>query len=139
MLAPTTLVSGLTQPTDFRFLPDGRILIAQKGGTIQVANANGQLQSTPLITLPVDSTGTRGLLGIAVDPNFGTTGNNYVYAVRTLPNDAAGNTYERLSRITVTDPTAAVLTANPASEVVLVQGNQPGTADHFGGGLSFRP
>ena len=138
-LTPTTLVSGLTQPTDFRFLPDGRILIAQKGGAIQVANANGQLQSTLLITLPSDSTGTRGLLGIAVDPNFGTTGNNHVYAVRTLPKDGAGNTYEVLTRITVTDPTAAVLTASPASEVVLVQGIQPGTADHFGGGLSFRP
>ena len=34
----TTLVSGLTEPTDFRFLPDGRILIAQKTGAIQVAN-----------------------------------------------------------------------------------------------------
>ena len=67
----STLVSGLDQPTDFRFLPDGRILIAQKDGTIQVANASGELQSTPLITLPTDSTGTRGLLGIAVDPNYG--------------------------------------------------------------------
>ena len=133
----TTLVSGLTAPTDFRFLPDGRILIAQKGGTIQVANQNGQLQSTPLITLPVDSTATRGLLGIAVDPNYQTNG--YVYAAYTTADDSAGNTYERLSRITVTDPTAAVLTANPASETVLVQGNQPGTADHFGGGLSFGP
>ena len=44
-----------------------------------------------------------------------------------------------MTRITVTDPTAAVLTADPASEVVLVQGDQPGTADHFGGGLSFGP
>ena len=136
----TTLASGLTPATDFRFLPDGRILIAQKGGTIKVANANGQLQSTPLITLPTDSTGTRGLLGIAVDPTYGLPGgNNYVYAVRTLPRDASNNTYEVLTRITVTDPTAAVLTADPASEVVLVQGDQPGTADHFGGGLSFGP
>ena len=100
---PTTLVSGLNQPTDFRFLPDGRILIAEKGGTIKVANTDGELQSTPLITLPTDSTGTRGLLGIAVDPNYGGPGNNYVYAVRTLPTDAAGNTYEVLSRITVTE------------------------------------
>ena len=112
----------------------------KKGGTIKVANANGQLQSTPLITLPTDSAGTRGLLGIAVDPTYGLPGgNNYVYAVRTLPRDASNNTYEVLSRITVTDPTAAVLTADPASEVVLVQGDQPGTADHFGGGLSFGP
>ena len=56
----TTLVSGLDPTDGFRFLPDGRILIAQKGGAIQVANANGQLQSTPLITLPSDSTGRAG-------------------------------------------------------------------------------
>ncbi len=77
----TTLVSGLSAPIDFRFLPDGRILIAQKGGTIRVANADGQLQSTPLITLPTNSSGTRGLLGIAVDPDYANPqnpGNNYV-------------------------------------------------------------
>ena len=134
-------MSGLSAPIDFRFLPDGRILIAQKGGTIQVANADGQLQSTPLITLPTDSSGTRGLLGIAVDPDYGTNpGNNYVLRVRTLPKDASGNTYELLSRITVTEnATAGVLTANPASEFVLVRGNQPGSDDHFGGGLAFGP
>jgi aldose sugar dehydrogenase len=137
----STVVSGLSAPTDFRFLPDGRILIAEKGGAIQVANAqNGQLQSTPLITLPTDSTGTRGLLGIAVDPQYGTgTGNDYVYALRTLPPDAAGNTYEEVSRFTVADPTAAVLTVVPNSEQVLVLGNQPGTLDHFGGGIAFGP
>ncbi len=133
----TTVVSGLTSPTDFRFLPDGRTLIAQKGGTIQVASATGQLQSTPLITLPTDSTQGRGLWGIAVDPNYQTNG--YVYAAYTLPDDAAGHTYEELARITVTDPTASVLTADPTSEQVLVLGDQPGTADHFGGGLAFGP
>ena len=32
------------------------------------------------------------------------------------------NTYEQVSRLTVTDPTAAVLTVDPNSEVVLVAG-----------------
>ena len=134
---PTTVVSGLASPTDFRFLPDGRILVTQKNGTIQVANQNGQLQSQPLITLPTDDTQGRGMWAIAVDPNYSTNG--YVYVAYTQAKDAGGNTYERLSRITVANPTAAVLTAAPASEVVLVQGNQPGTADHFGGGLGFGP
>src|SRR6478735_8577478 len=57
-------------PLSCRASTDRRILIAQKDGTIQVANANGELQSTPLITLATDSSGTRGLLGIAVDPNY---------------------------------------------------------------------
>ena len=67
------------------------------------------------------------------------TGNDYVYALRTLAPDAAGNTYEELSRITVTDPTAAVLTADPNSEQVLVLGNQPGTARPFRRWARFRP
>ena len=48
-------------------------------------------------------------------------------------------TIQRLSRLTVTDPTADVLTIDPASEVVLVQGTQPAGDDHHGGGLSFGP
>jgi glucose/arabinose dehydrogenase len=44
-----------------------------------------------------------------------------------------------LSRFTVTDPTADVLTIDPNSEVVLVQGDQPATLDHQGGGLAFGP
>src|SRR5258708_40002041 len=52
----TVLVSGLNvlnAPVDFAFLPDGRILIAEVPGEIQVSNPNtGQLQSQPLITIP---------------------------------------------------------------------------------------
>ena len=143
----TTLVSGLSSPTDFRFTPDGsRIFIAQKNGMIQVANAQtGALQTvggtvTPLITLPTDPTGTRGLLGIAVDPQYGTAGHNYVYAVRTTaPDPISGIYYEEISRVQVTDPNAAVLTASLATEQVLVMGDQPGTSDHFGGGIALGP
>ena len=52
----TTLVSGLTEPTDMAFLPDGRMLITEKGGQVLVASSADQVQSTPLITLPTDST-----------------------------------------------------------------------------------
>jgi hypothetical protein len=64
-----------------------------------------------VITLPTDSTLNRRLWGIAVDPNYDTNGD--VYVTYTAADDSAGNSYERLSRITVTDPTAATLTAGP--------------------------
>ena len=57
----STVVSGLEEPTDFRFLPDGRIVFAEKGGEIKVSNQVGQLQSTPLITLPTATNWARGL------------------------------------------------------------------------------
>jgi aldose sugar dehydrogenase len=128
----STVVSGLSAPTDFRFLPDGRILIAEKGGAIEVASADGQVQSTPLITLPVATVGAQGLNAIEVDPNYAQNG--YIYA-----SYIGADSLERLSRFTVTDPTADVLSIDPASEVVLVQGDQPATLDHQGGGLAFGP
>jgi aldose sugar dehydrogenase len=95
-------------------------------------NSTGHLQSQPLISLSTTSTKQRGLLGIAVDPDFATNG--YVYA-----SYVASNNFERLSRLTVTDPRAAVLTVDPASEVVLKQGNQPAAEDHLGGTVRFAP
>ena len=119
-------------PTDFRFLPDGRMLIVEKGGAIKVASSNGQVRSTPLITLPTTSTNSRGLHAIALDPNYLTNG--YVY-VAYIPAD----NIQQLSRLTVTNPTASVLTIDPASQVVLVKGIATAGNDHMGGGLSFGP
>jgi aldose sugar dehydrogenase len=127
----TVVASGLDQPTDVRFLPDGRILIAEKTGAIQVYD-NGQLQSQPAITLPVRSDWSRGLAGIEVDPNFETNG--YVYA-----SYINADNLETLSRLTVTDPTADVLTIDPKSEVVLLQGDQQAADDHHGGDIHFGP
>jgi YVTN family beta-propeller protein len=129
----TVLVSGLNAPVDFAFLPDGRMLIAGIGGDIQVFNPNtGQLQSRPLVTIPVSTGGDRGVGGIAVDPNFAQNGNIYVSYI-------TPDSYERLSRFTVTDPTAVVLTVDPASEEVLLQGNQPAADSHLGGAVRFGP
>jgi VCBS repeat-containing protein len=128
----STVVSGLDQPTDFRLLPDGRIVFAEKGGAIRVAGKDGQLQDTPLITLPTSTDWARGVAAIELDPDYEENGHIYVSYVRS-------DNYQRLSRLTVTDPSAAVLTVDPASEKVLVQGTQPAGDDHHGGGLAFGP
>ena len=129
----STVVSGLVQPTDFRLLPDGRILIVEKGGAIKATDKDGQLQSAPLITLPTPTAWARGLLAVEVDPDYQDNGHIYVSYVE------PENSYQRLSRLTVTDPTAAVLAIDPDSEVVLVEGTQPSGNDHLGGGLGFGP
>ena len=85
-----------------------------------------------MITLPTISTNARGLIAVELDPNYQTNG--YIYVAYTPPDNI-----QQLSRLTVTDPTASVLTINPASEVVLVKGTQPAANDHMGGGLSFGP
>ncbi len=128
-LERTTLVSGLYQPTDFRFLPDGRILITEKSGAVKVYE-DGELHSEPLITLvvlPTDNDEERGLLGIEVDPDF--ENNGYLYVAYTT----AANR-DRLSRITVVGDIA-----DPASELVLLESDQPGEVYHHGGEVQFGP
>ncbi|NTY57931.1 hypothetical protein FEG63_00005 [Mycolicibacterium sphagni] len=126
------VVTGLQEPTDLRFLPDGRMLISERGGVVLLASRDGQIQSQPVIGLPMDTINGRGLLGIEVDPNF--TSNGYIYAIY-----VTSSNYERLSRFTVTDPQASILAANPASELVLIEGSQEAADDHLGGGIRFGP
>src|SRR6266702_3695936 len=72
----SVIAGGLSSPTAMDFAPDGRLFVCQQGGQLRVIK-NGVLLSTPFVSLTVDSSGERGLLGIAFDPTFAT--NNYVY------------------------------------------------------------
>ncbi len=80
MLVPNlgvrTAASGLVTPIGLAFLPDGRWLVLEKNsGKVQVV-ANGAVQSTSL-DLAVNNTSERGLLGIALHPDFAA--NHFVY------------------------------------------------------------
>jgi aldose sugar dehydrogenase len=67
----------LDRPWGITALPDGRLLITQKGGTMRIATAAGQL-SEPITGLPpVNAAGQGGLLGVTTDPQFAT--NRMVY------------------------------------------------------------
>jgi glucose/arabinose dehydrogenase len=109
-----TLASGLTNPTAFGFLPDGRILIALKHGIVQVYKPGTGLLPTPFIDISawVNDFWDHGLLGIAVDPNFATNG--YVYLLYTYENNATdygGPKTARLTRVTAAGDTASTATA----------------------------
>lgn len=115
------VATGLSSPVDFRFLPDGGIVVAEKGGAIRLVEDG--TANAPLVTLPVNSLGERGVSGLAVDPDYATNGNLYVaYTTSTLRN--------RLSRLTV-DGNAA------GSELVLLQSTEPAALNHQGGALGF--
>ncbi len=73
------LNSGLTKPWGITSLPDGRFLITEKGGSMRIASATGEL-SEAITGLPaVNSKGQGGLLGLTIDPAFST--NRMVYWV----------------------------------------------------------
>ena len=112
--------------------PD-RILIAEKGGAIKVYNGS-EVQT--LTTLPVETYWARGINGIEVDPDFNTNGYIYVSYIRN-DSDPAEDNIQRLSRFTVTDPTADVLTIDPTTEKVLIRGTEPAGDDHHGGEIRY--
>ena len=73
------LSSSLNHPWGIGVLPDGRLLITEKGGTMRIATTAGQL-SAPISGVPaVNSAGQGGLLGVTIDPQFNS--NRMVYWV----------------------------------------------------------
>ena len=58
--------------------PDGRLFVAEQGGRLRVIK-NGALLSAPFVTVTVNASGERGLLGVAFDPDFATNQFVYIY------------------------------------------------------------
>jgi glucose/arabinose dehydrogenase len=124
-----TQLTGLTNPTAMAFAPDGRLFICQQGGVLRVVK-NGALLATPFMTLTVNSSGERGLLGIAFDPNFAT--NNFLYVYYTVPTAPIHN---RVSRFTANGDVVFA-----GSELVILDLNNLSSAtNHNGGAMHFGP
>jgi len=51
-------------------LPDGRILLTEKGGTMRIFSNTGKVSEVISGIPPVNNSGQGGLLDVAVDPNF---------------------------------------------------------------------
>ena len=116
-------------PTAMEFSPDGRLFICLQTGQVRIIK-NGSLLATPFLSLSVDSSGERGLLGVAFDPNFFT--NHYVYVYYTVPTFPIHN---RVSRFTAAGDVTA-----PGSEVVILNlDNLSSATNHNGGALHFGP
>jgi glucose/arabinose dehydrogenase len=83
--------SGLTEPTAVRFSPDGRVFVAEKSGLIKVFDNLTDTTPTVFVDLrtQVHNFWDRGLLGLALPPNFPT--NPYVYVLYTFDAAIGGN------------------------------------------------
>jgi glucose/arabinose dehydrogenase len=135
-LTPTTLpagfaevliASGLAGPTAMELAPDGRLFVAEQGGNLRVVR-NGTLLPTPFVSLNVNSAGERGLLGVALDPNFAT--NQFVYVYYTT---ATSPLHNRVSRFTANGDVALA-----GSEVpILDLDNLSSAVIHNGGAIHF--
>jgi len=73
------IVGGLSGPTSMAFVAPGDILVLQKDDGRVRRVINGVLQGGEVLDLTVDNASERGLLGIALHPNFANNGFVYLY------------------------------------------------------------
>jgi glucose/arabinose dehydrogenase len=129
----TRLVGGLASPTAMEFAPDGRLFVAEKGGTLRVVTVDGDLLPDPFVDISdkVDARGERGLLGVAFDPNF-ETGEPYVYAYYTQKATGANPPRNLVVRFTANGDEAA-----NGSETAIFELPGLGEFNHNGGAIHF--
>jgi glucose/arabinose dehydrogenase len=131
-------------PTAIAFLPDGRLLVAEKGGIVYVVQG-GSRQPLWAHEEEVLNTDDRGLLAIAVDPDFAA--NRYLYFLYTVDPDSNGieldnydDAFGRLTRyqVSAVDPNRV----DESSRRVLIgrtwrEGFASGSGTHTIAGLAW--
>ena len=122
-------VTDLGQATDFRWLPDRRLVVVNKTGTVFVRPAGGGALVTAG-TFDVDAASEKGLLGVAVHPAFRTNGRLFFYY--SAKDGTAANKHRVVVRTLGPDDRLA-----PGETVLLDRLRGP--ANHDGGALEIAP
>ncbi|MGA8892592.1 MAG: PQQ-dependent sugar dehydrogenase [Anaeromyxobacteraceae bacterium] len=127
-----TLNETLSSPWGLAFLPDGRMLVTQKGGTMVILGADGGLQATITGLPPVVADGQGGLLDVALDPDFAT--DPWVYWTYSEPGTGAE------AGLAGTAVARGKLVGNGLQEVAVLYRQVPKVAGsgHFGSRIAFR-
>lgn len=122
------VVTGISHGTALAFAPDGRIFVAEQSGKVRVVK-DDVLLAEPFAEVAATAESERGLLGLAVDPQFETNGLVYAYYTATSP-----TTHNRISRFRAVGDTAE------GGETILFELPDTGGATiHNGGTLRFGP
>lgn len=128
-----TLNSELENPWGLAQLPDGQLLVTQKGGTLVRLSADGKTV-TPIGGVPkVSASGQGGLLGIALDPDFASAGDHWVYLSYSEPGSGAE------SGLAGTSVARGKLDGDKLTDVQVIFRQQPKVSGggHFGSRLVF--
>jgi glucose/arabinose dehydrogenase len=140
------ITEDIFQPTALAFTPDGRMLVTSRVGSLFVMR-DTTILSRLNIENRVCSNAERGMVGVAVDPDFGQGANRSIFVYYTAkrstkcplfndsdPSPAADFPVNRVSRFTLADDN----TISAASEVVLID-HIPSPGIHNAGHLEFGP
>jgi glucose/arabinose dehydrogenase len=108
--------------------PDGRIFVCEQGGALRIIKG-GVLLAQPFVTVKTQAVGERGLLGVAIHPDFAEIGWVYTYHTALQP-----TIHNRVTRFTARGDRAA-----PGSRrVILDLDDLTAATNHNGGALHFR-
>jgi glucose/arabinose dehydrogenase len=139
----TLVASGLVSPVALRPIPGDatRLLVADRTGSVRVIE-NGQLAPEPLLDIAGRMVALnagydeRGLLGLALHPDYASNGRLFVYYSAPL-RAGAPEGYNHTSVISEFQ-TAAVDAGAAGTERILLQVDQP-QSNHNGGPIAFGP
>jgi glucose/arabinose dehydrogenase len=138
------VADGLQGPTAMEFAPDGRLFVAEIGGTIRVIDIhrmeNDTLLPDPFVTIPddVDDTSGRGVQGLTFHPNFGEdTGEDYVYVHYTQDGPGEEPSHNRIVRFTANGNVAAEESGAPKMDPIFELDALGVSNKHNGGHIHF--
>ena len=128
-----TIVIGLDIPWAVDLAPDGRLFVTERAGRVRIVRIQGEaatVQVEPWATLAVrvSPNTERGLLGIALDPQFSANGFVYLYYSYRGPGTS---TLNRLVRMRDANGVGV-------DETILLDAI-PGNEQHDGGRVKFGP
>ncbi len=135
-----TLVANVPAPTAIAALPGGELLVSSQGGTLRLVSG-GVVRAEPVLTISsLCANSERGLLGIAVDPDYSQNSFIYLYYTFRRPD---GDCSTRSDRIPVNRVSRFTMGANtridPATEHILIDNIPSYGGNHNGGDLQFGP
>lgn len=130
VISVTAITEGLDRPWGLAFMPDNKMLVTEKSGTLRLVSGDGK-KSEPIKGVPeVDDRGQGGLLAIALHPNFAS--NRLIYLSFSEPGEDGKN-----STAVARGKLSADATALEDVKIVFSQKPKEASTKHFGSRLVF--
>ncbi len=131
-LTVTELATTLSSPWGMAFLPDARVLVTERAGTLRIVSAAGTVSAAISGVPAVDNRGQGGLLDVVLDPAYAS--NQRIYLSYAKPGgDAEGTSHTAVARAVLNEGSLAL------SQVTVIFEQLPKVVSqgHFGSRLVF--
>jgi glucose/arabinose dehydrogenase len=124
-------ITTLSFPWKIAFLPDGRMLITEKTGGLQLVTQQGsktKVENAPAVLYR----GQGGMLGVFVSPHYSE--DNYVYLTYSEPGDGGSSLALARAKLKIADKTASL-----DGLTVIWRDGERGDGGQFGAQVAFSP